>query len=172
MEFDEKSGRIAFGIKSVGKYTNQLAELNIGKKLYIEGPYGVFTKEAQNDEPKVVIAGGIGITPFVELVRRYSNEKTHLIYANRTLKNAVRRNEFKKELKANYVDVISEEKIKEPAIHGIVDKGTLQKLLPKDAFAESKFFICGPPLFMAAIVKSLQDFGVQKDRIFLEEFSF
>jgi Na+-transporting NADH:ubiquinone oxidoreductase subunit NqrF len=37
---------------------------------------------------------------------------------------------------------------------------------------ENKFFICGPPLFMAAVVKSLNDFGVQEDRIFLEEFRF
>jgi 3-phenylpropionate/trans-cinnamate dioxygenase ferredoxin reductase subunit len=172
MEFDEKSGQIAFGIKNVGKYTNQLAGLNVGKKLYIGGPYGVFTKEAQNDEPKVVIAGGIGITPFVELVRRYSNEQTHLIYANRTLDNAVRRNEFKKELEANYVDVISDEKSNEPVVHGILDKKTLQKLLPKSMLEENKFFICGPPLFMAAVVKSLNDFGVQEDRIFLEEFRF
>src|SRR5690606_23602977 len=103
----------------VGKFTNHLESIKVGDTIYVDGPYGVFTREAQNDQPKVIIAGGIGVTPFVELVDRFGNEKTYMFYANKMLEDAVNRDMFKEELGENYKDVVSREKVKnEPVIEG------------------------------------------------------
>lgn len=172
MEYDDSSGAITFGIKQVGKYTRQLVGIHLGATVYLDGPYGVFTREGHNDEPKVIIAGGIGITPFVELIRRFGGSNTYLIYANRSLDVAVKRREFLRELKANYKDVISDDRTnKEPMIHGKLDKKILQKTLPASSLKSSRFFLCGPPQFMSAVQASLQQLGVDKSRIYSEEFS-
>jgi 3-phenylpropionate/trans-cinnamate dioxygenase ferredoxin reductase subunit len=172
MEFDESIGSIAFGIKQVGKYTRQLETIPVGSTVYLDGPYGLFTREGQNSDPKVIIAGGIGITPFVELIRRFAGPNTYLIYANRSLDMAVKRQEFKDELKDNYIDVISDDKVtNEPVILGIIDEKMLQQSLPPICFKSSRFFLCGPPPFMAAVQKNLLKLGVDKSCIYIEEFS-
>jgi predicted ferric reductase len=172
MEFDHKTGAITCAIKQVGRYTRQLEKIPLNATVYIDGPYGVFTREGQNKGPKVIIASGIGITPFVELVKRFHGKDTYLMYANRTLEVAVNRKEFIRELKENYIDVISRANIvNKPAIRGHIDKAVLLKSLPKNSFVSSEFFICGPPSFMASMQKNLRGLGVDKARIHSEEFS-
>jgi predicted ferric reductase len=172
MEYDPATGQITFGIKAVGKYTNQLQSLEIGDTSYLDGPWGIFTREGQNSDPKVFIAGGIGITPFVELIKRFANKETYLLYSNRTLDIAVNREEFARQLQENYLDVISDDpNVQPPVVAGRIDKPVLQKVLPAKVFTTSRFFLCGPPPFMAAVAKSLMELGVNKEKIYTEEFS-
>jgi len=172
MNFDKRTGEIEFGIKAVGPFTNKLEKLSLGKTVYIDGPYGVFTKEAQNDELKVIFAGGIGVTPFVSLIEKFGGKNTYMFYSNKHLKNALMRNKFLKELKANYKDVVTQEKVdKNSVLEGRVDVLKIKGVLPKKVLAEAKFFLCGSPGFMAGISSALMSLGVERDKIFSEEFS-
>ncbi|MET0980094.1 MAG: ferric reductase-like transmembrane domain-containing protein, partial [Candidatus Saccharimonadales bacterium] len=61
---DTATGTISVAYRAHGRFTNELAKLQRGAKVFIGGPYGSFTHQidAQSDRPIVFIAGGIGIT--------------------------------------------------------------------------------------------------------------
>lgn len=163
MEFDNKTGALTFGIKAFGTFTQQLTTHDIGKVVYIDGPYGTFTREGQSAEPKVLIAGGIGVTPFIKLVQEYGDEHTYMFNCNTGIENAIKRDELKAKLGERYVDVIEPERLS-PEI--------LTAHVPKEYFSEAKFFICGPQGLMDAAISHLKTLGVHESRIFTEEFSF
>src|SRR3989344_669426 len=171
MKYDRERGNLTFGIKAVGPFTNQLEKLTVGDKVYLDGPYGVFTTEGQSNAPKVVFAGGIGITPFVELIKRFGGKRTIMFYANKVLENAIFREEFKQELQTNYIDAISQEKVKDKLIiEGRITQEVIKKFVPQDYLDHANFFLCGPPPFMAAIQIALVSLGVSKEKIYSEEF--
>lgn len=73
--WDKTKNSITFSIKSLGDYTSTLAnKLALNDKVTIEGPYGGFTFD-DNDDSKndtknsskrqIWIGGGVGITPFL-----------------------------------------------------------------------------------------------------------
>jgi len=172
-EYNEKTGELVFGIKATGKFTNKITSLKRGHVFYLDGPHGKFTLEGQNNEPKILIAGGIGITPFIELVKRFGDKNTYLFYSNPFLKNAIYRSEVKKILKNNYFDVITKENIKdEKVINGRLTYKAIEMAVGKNLLNKSRIFICGSPSFNEGIKKMLLDSGVNKNKIFIEDFGF
>lgn len=173
MKFDELTGEITFGIKAIGPFTNQLNAIKKGSVVYLDGPYGVFTREGQNNKPKVIFAGGIGVTPFVELVHRFGGKNTYLFYANKKLENALNRKQFKKELGENYHDVISREKRGDnTCISGRLTAEIINEHVPKVILKQAHFFLCGSPKFMAGVENCLNTLGVPNKNIYKEEFGF
>lgn len=69
-----------------------LATMPLGTVLGVEGPFGDFTLHNDARRPAVLLAGGIGITPFRSMVRRVVHEKLAqrvlLFYANRRPEDA------------------------------------------------------------------------------------
>src|SRR5690606_37760064 len=58
-------GLLRFSIKGLGDYTRSLpARLRVGDGVTVEGPYGRFDFRP-NGRPQILVAGGIGITPFL-----------------------------------------------------------------------------------------------------------
>jgi predicted ferric reductase len=64
----ERPERPAFTIKSLGDFTERVAELEPGTPVLLDGPHGSF-REALPDAGFVLVAGGIGITPAMSLLR-------------------------------------------------------------------------------------------------------
>lgn len=62
-------GTIQFGIKIKGKFTQALSTLKVGDTVDVAGPYGSFTLAGKPDKPTLLLAGGIGITPFMSMIR-------------------------------------------------------------------------------------------------------
>ncbi|MGC9311906.1 MAG: ferric reductase-like transmembrane domain-containing protein, partial [Sediminispirochaetaceae bacterium] len=61
--------------KALGDFTGKLPDVKEGARVRIDGPYGVFTYRAIPRElPMVFIAGGIGITPFLSMLRGMRRE--------------------------------------------------------------------------------------------------
>ena len=64
---------VRFSIKMLGDYTVKLPLLKKGDKMYMKGPYGKFGDVyVHGKRPLVWIVGGIGVTPFLSMLR---NEK-------------------------------------------------------------------------------------------------
>lgn len=59
-----EDGVLYFGIRKVGKFWDELLAKKLGETVLVDGPYGVFTREAQNTNPKVVISAGVGFYTF------------------------------------------------------------------------------------------------------------
>ena len=49
-------------VKAVGDFTTALANLKVGTRVAIEGPYGAFTSHVRDRKHSLLIAGGIGVT--------------------------------------------------------------------------------------------------------------
>lgn len=163
MDYNKDTGALLFGIKSFGPFTDTLGTVAPNARVYVDGPYGDFTKEGHNGEPKVLIAGGIGVTPFIDLVQEYGNDATYLLNCNTTVENAVHRDTLKGILGERYVDVVEPERLS-PQL--------LARVLPASYFSTARFFICGPLGLMRVAAQQLKELGVPEDRIFTEEFSF
>lgn len=99
-------GVLEFGIRKSGKFWEELLSKNVGGQIFLDGPYGRFTKEAQNNKPKVLISGGIGVTPFIDLVENFG-ENTIYINCNRKIEEAVERDLLKSK-SGEYLDMVGE----------------------------------------------------------------
>lgn len=171
MDLDAEKREITFGMRTGGLFVNAAKEMSVGSVMYLDGPYGVFTKEGQNDEEKVIIAGGVGVTPFVRLARVHGKNATFL-YANRKLSDALYHDELKTSV-ARYVDIVEnyEGEKNGDVIVGRVDGALLQSILGNKLIA-LPYFICGSPMFISIMKKTLTDLGVKKENIFYEELGF
>lgn len=171
---------ISFGIKIQGPFTRGLLNLKAGDELNIFGPYGKFYFNENKHSDLVMIAGGIGITPFFSALTYAADlklaNKLSLIYSVKNKDGATFYEEIKN-LKQNNSNMsalfsFTEEK-------GISeDRNVLYKRLDakiiKDFVGDTDnktFFICGPALFMASMVANLLSLGVARNQIEMEEFS-
>lgn len=172
VSYSEQTHELIFGIKKLGGFTEQLDTLKVGDKIFLDGPYGVFTQEAHNDAPKVLIAGGIGITPFVDVVRNFSNESTYLLYCNRMLSDAVFRDTLKAHLGDRYYDVLSKDDCKDHCIiTKRLDADVIRETVPGEILQQANFFFCGNPKMYKALQNMLAELGVAESRLFYEKFS-
>lgn len=170
MRIDNESNELIFGIKAFGKFTNKLKALPDNKTLNLDGPYGVFTQNWEGKKTKIVIAGGIGVTPFVQGV--ISNpENTYLLNCNPYLKNTIQREEMKNALGENYYDFISREEIKEEnVINGRINFEKIEKIIDRKILNLSQFYICGSKKFILGIKTELIKNNIKLENINIEEF--
>lgn len=75
-------------IKNVGDYTGRIHQLKLGAKVTLQGPYGKFCSSIDEKPLITMIAGGIGITPFLSVLRHFIHQEVkrsvRLIWANNT----------------------------------------------------------------------------------------
>jgi len=85
---DESRDAIQLAIKVRGDFTQRAHDLKPGDFLNVQGPFGRFVLP-EGEAPLVLLAGGIGITPFRSMLRqslaRGSGRRIILIYSCRTL---------------------------------------------------------------------------------------
>lgn len=171
------SGNVELYIKESGDYTSRLSELKKGDVVTIDGPYGNFfaEEEINGEKPMVLLAGGIGITPFLGLVR-YLKEKgikkeIHLLWGVKGEKDAFLVDELKAISQAlpsfSYSIAYSQGEKKKR-----VDLSFLEECGIAPLFSKAEFYICGPAGFNSSLKTALISKGVSKKRIHLEEFSF
>lgn len=173
---------LEFGIRVSGKYTNALSQLRVGERGYISGPFGNFVFDPIRDRSAVFIAGGIGITPFLSMIRtatarRWPNTLT-LIYSVKSVEDAP----FAAELHAleqqnpnlHIFYAVSDKKIatQTPQVFpGRVSTEILAAALGGTDAAGQAIFLCGPPPFMKSITRLLKSHGIAPNDIMTERFS-
>ena len=111
------------------------------------------------------------MTPFIRLAREYGKNSSFL-YCNRTVGDALARDTIKKEV-SRYFDIVDvhEGSAEEGVIVGKLDAELLQKILG-EKITIPPYFICGSPLFISIMKKTLLSLGIKKKNIFYEELSF
>lgn len=141
-----EDGTLTFAVKRAGPFTARLDGLEPGAVLRLDGPYGRFTRQARlDDRPAVLIAGGIGITPFVDLVRRHAGPHMSLLHVVSSPAEAVFRDELRDRLGPRYTEE--------------------RPLVPR-----ARYFVCGSPGFVESTVGGLRAEGVGRDQLFTEHF--
>lgn len=171
---------LEFIIRCCGDWTSRVASLSTGDSVRVDGPYGLFSPEAHAvDAPLVLIAGGVGATPMLSMLRSMLPEgrKVHFIWANRTRQDIVLSDELAT-LERQHADlrvthVLSRERtVESPHQAGRIDKPMLQRLLGGDSSENALYFVCGPQSMMRSVTRDLRSLGVPKGRIKTEVFGF
>lgn len=165
----EKKGEIEFTIKELGDFTRRIKEMQPGQVVYVDGPYGSFSVDRHGHAKGFVfIAGGIGITPILSMLRtladRGDKRPLTLLYANKTLDQAAFRGEIdhlRSRLNLTVIEVpeTPPEGWKGPS--GYINQALLKKYLPQERKRDAyEIFICGPKPMMDAVEIALEKLGV------------
>lgn len=162
---DKNKISIAFRDSGSG-FKRTLMELPLGSTVDIEGPFGYFTLPKDISRPLVFMAGGIGITPLLSMIRFTEEQKlTHqitLLYSNKNSESAA----YLKELK-----IISEQNnnflLKNK--FGRIDADFIQQSVKN--LAEPVWYIVGPPDMVADMRSLLSSLGVSEAKIYSEDFT-
>ena len=160
-------------------YKNRLNSLKPGDQVTVIGPLGRFTLDGLNDNVEVVmIAGGIGITPFRSIIHAElasgSSRHITLIYSAKNSENLVFRHEFD-ELSAAHPDFKAYYTITRPTTPevpehvGRIDAEYVRSLTHPE---KSVYYVAGPPTMVQELSEQLaQKLSVSRDRIRTEKFT-
>jgi len=172
--YDESSGELSVTIKALGPTTKWFQSMKPGESVYIDGPYGVFGREAlQSVKSVVLIAGGIGITPFMRLIHAFnksSRDEIILFYGNKTTDEIVYKKELEQIQGLRIIHVISHDP-DFPGETGFITTDLMKRHLDK-SLIDYEFLICGPPIMTQKLEAGLRDNGVSDAQIHHEMFSY
>lgn len=155
--------------KAIGDFTAKLGQLKKGSPVLVSGPYGLFTQVVATKNKRLFIAGGIGITPILSMLKNNVLKDDVLIYAAQTKEDAVFLSELKplevKGLKIAYV--FSKQKTK-GAYEGRISKDILKNEVSNIKNRDT--WLCGPPPMMNPVEGLLEELSVPKNQVHTEKF--
>ena len=161
--------------KKLGDFTLSIKDTRVGEKAFIDAPYGVFSFLNYRHEELVFIAGGIGITPFISMLRyirdKMPEQKVTLFWTNRNEDMLCFRDELEemeKEMSAFRTILIMSDQPDWEGEKGHLSGAMLQGYL--ETLDQKDFFVCGPPDMTANIVFELKELQVPPARIHSELF--
>lgn len=168
--------RLEFVAKQVGDFTQSLSTVEIGTKAWLEGPYGVFTMDPGAGRRAVFIAGGIGITPVISMLRTCADlgceQQMWLIYANDNENQVTLGKEIdalREQLELTVTHVLDDPPEEWQGESGYVDADLLARRLPPDE-DDIDYFVCGPAPMMDSVEPALRKRGVGLRRLHSERF--
>ncbi len=191
--YPEEKGIIKFNIRIAsppprgpdnippGKMSSYVFSLKPGDKITVSGPYGEFFAK-DTDAEMVFIGGGAGMAPmrshiFDQLKRLNSKRKISFWYGARSKREMFYVEDY---------DGLAEEfdnfewhvALSDPQpednwegytgfIHNVLYE---EYLKDHPAPEDCEFYMCGPPVMNAAVIKMLKDLGVEDENILLDDF--
>lgn len=189
--YPEERGVVKFNIRIAspppgtdlppGIMSSYVFSLKPGDKIDVYGPFGeFFAKETDNE--MVFVGGGAGMAPmrshiFDQLLRLQSKRKITFWYGARSLREAFYVEEFDKLAAENpnftwhlaLSDPLPEDNWTGPTgfIHNVLYENYLKD---HEAPEDCEYYMCGPPMMNSAVIKLLEDMGVEPDNILLDDF--
>lgn len=161
--------RLTFTIKELGDFTRTIKNLKPGQTVYVDGPFGHFSIDRHaHAEQFVFIAGGVGITPLMSMLRTMNERRdlrpVTLLYANRDWEGVIFREELEslaETMNLKVVHVLEKPPAGWQGEQGFITEAILRKHLPAAEKPNTvEAFICGPAPMMDAVEQSLEKIGV------------
>ncbi|MBP7935220.1 MAG: ferric reductase-like transmembrane domain-containing protein [Phycisphaerae bacterium] len=159
-------GRLEFTIKALGDFTRRIREVQVGQRVYVDGPFGVLSADRHvRAYGFVFIAGGIGITPMMSHLRTLADRGDRrplvLIYGGQDYDGLTFREEIDvlaARLRLKVVYVLANPPVGWTGEKGLLSQELLGRHMPRDGRYE--YLICGPPTMMDAVERSLRRLGI------------
>jgi propane monooxygenase reductase component len=172
-----ESGQLEFVIKVYpdGLFSHYLdTKLQLGDRLNVSGPFGVFTLRDAPDHDLIFVGGGAGMAPILCLLRsmaeRGIDRKAVYYYGARRRGDLC----FEDELRAlehalpnfRYVPALSEDEWEG-------ETGLITDVVSRLAgdLAKAHAYICGPPPMVEAAVPLLTRLGVPEKHVYWDKFT-
>jgi ferredoxin-NADP reductase len=157
-----------------------LKKMPLGTEVKMDAAMGSLTLHKNLAKPAVLLAGGIGITPFLSILRQADHErmrhKTYLFYSNRRPEDAPFLTTLmgleKTSPNFRFVGTMSEMARSSKTWDGEtgwIDKEMLSRHL--ESLHGPIYYMAGPPAMVAGMRGMLVDAGVDEDDMRSEEFA-
>ncbi len=164
-----------------GQMSSFVFSLKPGDKIGVYGPFGeFFARETENE--MCFVGGGAGMAPmrshiFDQLKRLNSKRKMTFWYGGRSVRELFYVDEYDKLAEENenfdwYIalsDPLPEDNW--TGLTGFIHDVLYENYLKDHPAPEDiEYYMCGPPMMNAAVIKMLEDLGVERDNILLDDF--
>jgi Na+-transporting NADH:ubiquinone oxidoreductase subunit F len=190
--YPEEKGVVKFNIRiatpppgsqgiPAGEMSSWVFNLKPGDKVKVSGPFGEFFAK-DTDAEMVFIGGGAGMAPmrshiFDQLKRLDSKRKISFWYGARSLREMFYVEDYDT-LAAENENFDWHVALSDPQpednwtgltgfIHNVLYE---QYLKDHPAPEDCEYYMCGPPMMNAAVIKMLTDLGVEPENIMLDDF--
>lgn len=165
--FDREKILVTFRESESG-FKRTLKELPINTPVIIEGPHGFYTLPEQSDNPFILIAGGIGVAPYMSMARSFEKEDlsfpVRLLYANRNRESAAYLGEL-----LGIADRVRNFSVR--SVFGRIDKDFIIKNVGVNNLQHFTWYIAGPPGMVTSVRNTLSLLRVSDEQIYTEEFT-
>ncbi|MBS1191710.1 MAG: oxidoreductase FAD/NAD(P)-binding domain protein [Rhodocyclaceae bacterium] len=160
-------------------FKGALKALAIGSTVTLDGPFGALTLHNNRARPAVLIAGGIGITPFMSILRQAARDhlpqRLVLLYSNRRPEDAAflaELQELEQRLE-NFRLVATMTRMDQSTRTwagetGVIDPALVNRVA--NGLPQPICYLAGPPRMVEAMHKLLNLAGVDDDDIRSEDF--
>jgi predicted ferric reductase len=167
-----------FTIRHSGDFTNEIRLLRPGDSVWVDGPHGAFTLDLRRTTGLVMIAGGVGITPMMSMLRTLAHRRDQRPHRLLMVAGTVEELLFRAEIRqlAQRLDLTVVELLRRPPPSwtgptGAIDEELLTKVLPgKFRRNQLDYYLCGPPAMVADVLTVLDGLDVPHPRIHTEQF--
>ena len=170
-------GLLEISVKRVGAVSGALhATVRPGSMLSVKSPVGAFVYPAGEDRALVLIAGGVGITPLMSMLRHAVGDEPSrpvtLFYSVRKQEDLAFYDELRllerRHAQVRVVVAITEGPAAGSFYPGHINEALLTTMAPD--IEHGACFVCGPPPMIEAMKATLLAIGVPRQQIHYEIF--
>jgi Na+-transporting NADH:ubiquinone oxidoreductase subunit F len=190
--YPEEKGVVKFNIRIAtpppgsqgippGQMSSYVFSLKPGDKITVYGPFGEFFAR-DTDNEMIFVGGGAGMAPmrshiFDQLKRLKSERKMSFWYGARSLKELFYQDEYDMLASENenfdWHVAMSDPQPEDnwEGLTGFIHNVLYDEYLKDhEAPEDCEYYMCGPPMMNAAVIKMLKDLGVEDENILLDDF--
>lgn len=168
---------VSFTIKGLGDWSSKVVpKIQPGTRVWVDGPYGVFSPDREQGPGYVLIGGGIGITPLysmcLTMADRADVRPVLLFYGCRDVQELTFRCEvgrLTQRMNLKCIYVLERASADWHGETGLINADLLRRHLPQQ-FKRYQYFICGPLAMMDAMERTLPAMGIAAEMIHTERF--
>jgi len=155
-----------------GRFTRYLSQLRSSSRLLVSGPYGAFMRNVAASRPRIYIAGGIGVTPFIDTLLTEKQALHQLFYINKYRDNSPLITELRQVLGKRLVEAYSQEPVaaREGEVIGRLNAEVIASKIQRPT--EYDYYLCGSKDMTQSLVHELQRLGVPRQAIQTEAFAW
>jgi ferredoxin-NADP reductase len=161
------------------EFKRALGVLPVGSSAQLDGPFGSLTLHNNRQRPAVFIAGGVGITPFMSILRQATQDQLPqrfaLLYSNRRPEDAAFLSELQQLEQQNknlrLIATMTELNGSSRGWGGetsLIDQDFVKRATSE--LTAPVYYVAGPPPMVEAMRQVLNSGGVNDDDIRSEEF--
>jgi predicted ferric reductase len=154
-------------VKAAGDHSAAVAGLRPGTKVAVEGPYGAFTRFAQQRPQALLVAAGIGVTALRSLLEDLPRNAAPVVLLRGTRpEDLVLRKEVEELVRYRRGRVHELVGTREEAV---LDEQSLPRLVPD--LHRRDVYVCGPEGFVTSLVEVAARLGVPAEAIHHEAYA-
>jgi predicted ferric reductase len=154
-------------VKAVGDHSAAVARLRPGTRVAVEGPYGAFTKFAQQRPQALLVAAGIGVTALRSLLEDMPRNSAPVVLLRGTRpEDLVLRKEVAELVRYRRGRLHEMVGTREQAL---LDERSLPRLVPD--LNRRDIYVCGPEGFVTSIVDLAARLGIPAEAVHHEAYA-